>query len=248
MTYRATQSPASGKVRVAAISDTPVPSRWSDSDLYKYGAMPDYFPYGEISMTPAREVPNFQGRDLVPSYGYREAIGLDGWDDEEEEAVLAQRPPTELFTHVSPQLKEAFVDPAIRHVLPTMVGIAMKKLNAEHDVPMADQSLTRWSSELSQNAVKRGLAVPHPTNPTMDVTSDYNDHEIPRNLTLGLSPDWHGSIVPQEDVRAGQQWVRSRLRNAKAVRGESQFDPLSQSQREWQGGRTNPGQGQGKLF
>lgn len=243
ISYRMKKNGYDGSFHVSAVSDA------AEGLVDGFSGDP-VVPYGDIKMLPAREEPNFTS--VGPGVG--RSRPWYGTSDEFEERHGGWETPSELFTHVSPQIREAFVDPRLRHTLPTMVGIAMHGVNATHDVPMADSSLSRWSSALSRNAAARGLAVPHPDNPEMDSHDPGWDDEprsIPRN-TMSL-PNTHRlwpDEVPPEAVKAGQQWVRSRLGQAKARRGETQFkdDPRSESQREWGEQRINPGPGQESLF
>ena len=209
-------------------------------------------PYATLSIGNPREVPNFE--TWANNYGKTsEYQHITGRDDD----------PTELFTHVPPEISGAYADPKIRHALPTMVGLAMHKLGAQFDVPMADSSLTPYSAALSKNAVNRGLAVPHYDNPEMETEGEF-DHDtgewvntrpnvrgMPRMRaeTLLINTNFHGPAASPQQVADARSWVKGRLR-PKAVRGESQFkeDPRSQAHQEWQEGGIHPGPDQGKLF
>lgn len=189
----------------------------------------DYeYPTADLTMAPSKEVPNYEtGQEMVRGKLYsdviRRSVDYPRYRPDRHE-------PDELFTHVPPQIKFAYSDPSMRHTLPTMVGIAMRVMGAEHDTPMADSSLTDFSSRLSQNAAKRGLAVAHPGN--QDMESSGNEG-MPSRTTQDVDPSWM-TRVSDTDVSAARHWVRSRVRGeAKPAakkdvkRGDSQFEQLS---------------------
>jgi hypothetical protein len=203
---------------VRAVSTTPRGEHPAD---YEY-------PIADLTMSPSKEVPNYMtGPDMVGGKLYSDVIQRDTY-------YPRYRPdrwePDELFTHVPPQIHNAFSDPSMRHTIPTMVGIAMRGMGNERETPMADSSLTDFSSRLSQNAVKRGLAVAHPGNREMESSGN---NGIPPRTTTDLDPEWLEQ-VPDADVSAARHWVRSRIRGeAKPApkknvkRGDSQFEQLS---------------------
>lgn len=202
----------------------------SASTVPKYGFVSSH-PAGEIYMSKPAELPNFWGshqqitRDFVRENPGKEA-------------------PTELFTHRSPQIDRAYVDPAIRHTLPTMVMLGMQQMGAEHDTPMADSSLSPYSSKLSRAASTRGLAVPHPDNPDMSTEDHYNSDEYDMDNMYEDMPDRTISaraineyipkrmdVVSPEDVQRARTALKNRLRKPKpdvrVSRGTNQFEQLS---------------------
>lgn len=149
--------------------------------------------------------------------------------------------PTQLFTHHSPVIEEAFVDPSLRHAVPTMIGMAMKAVGAEHDTPTASNDLSEWSSRLSQKAAARGLAKGHKDNPNMGTTNNidmsaqrvymFKDH------TGEYEKPFRGSEeATPEEVSSARAWVRDRISASRGTpsrpqkpqinRGDSQFEQL----------------------
>lgn len=189
----------------------------------------DYtYPTADLTMSPSKEVPNYMvGRDMLRGKIYDNVIMRDTY-------YPRYRPdrhePDELFTHVPPHIKFAFSDPSMRHTVPTMVGIAMRGMGATNETPMADNSLTDFSSRLSRNAAKRGLAVAHPGNKDMESSGSEG---MPERSTYDIDPSWM-TRVPDTEVSAARHWVRSRIRGEAAPapkqdikRGDSQFEQLS---------------------
>ena len=233
-----TRNPMVG-AEVTAVSSTP--NEWGEH------------PGAELSMSSAIEEPNFS-----TNYGHYDV------SDEYEDISGRDDDPTELFTHVPPQIRGAYSDPRIRHALPTMVGLAMNHLGSHADVPMADYSLTPFSAALSRNAVERGLAVPHYWNREMETdgtidddsgewVNDKPDVSSMRRRTVGspdLEPEYYGDAASSRQVSDARSWVKSRLQATKAVRGESQFKdvPHSQAHQDWQAEGIKPGPGQERLF
>lgn len=193
-------------------------------------------PIADLYMKPPREVPNFVES---PSQPGKQVINSEyPWHNP------GKWQPDELFSHVPPQISGAFADPRMRHTLPTMVGIAMNRMGASKDVPMADSSLTEYSSALSRNAVERGLAVPHYFNRNMTAGNETEDEE---GNTIYQAPDvsnmpertsWDTAMygwdpVPHTEVAAARQWVREKVRGPQqpkrknVKRGDSQFEQLN---------------------
>lgn len=185
---------------------------------------------GDISMSAPKELPNFWGHDQQITRDFvRENPG--------------KRDPTELFTHRPPQIESAYVDPSIRHTLPTMVMIGMQRMGAEHDTPMADSSLSMYSSKLSRAARGRGLAVAHPHNPDMstqrfsgddyhstdDMYEDMPEHLVGPRAVAEFIPKSMDTVSP-EDVQRARTALKNRLRKPKptvrASRGDDQFEQL----------------------
>jgi hypothetical protein len=181
---------------------------------------PAEYPAALVTMSGAEESPNFEARQdwnydqkkMVGSYG----VSYDYWNRTED---AYGKQPTELFTHVPPQIRGAYADPSIRHVMPTLVGIAMNRMGASREVPMADSTLSRYSAALSRNAAKRGLATPNPNNPTMTsgqgedgAPADYSD--MP-SFTVDNTETRRGfEAVGAEEVSGARNWVRSKIRGA----------------------------------
>lgn len=186
---------------------------------------------GDVTMTNPAELPNFWGsnqqitRDFVRENPGKEA-------------------PTELFTHRPPQIETAYVDPSIRHTLPTMVMLGMQRMGAEHDTPMADYSLSPYSSKLSRAAHERGLAVGHPDNPDMSTEHHYSDDGYSTDDMYDDMPDYlvaprtvsdflpkRMDAVSPEDIQRARTALKNRLRKPKpairASRGDSQFEQLN---------------------
>lgn len=220
------------------------------------------FPSAEVHIYPSYEVPNFNNvykGDLSPEERIAKTV-LNPDFRPDSEVVPSQEwrhinnpgageHPTELFSHVSPEIAGAYSDPKMRHVIPAMVGIAMHELGDKHDVPMADSALTSFSSALARNAVSRGLAVPHYSNPKMLSFTDYEagegqkqEYQAPsrafmdRHLQATTKAPWGAQEVPQERVNEGRQWVRNRISASRSTpsqpqkqqinRGDSQFEQL----------------------
>lgn len=180
------------------------------------------YPMGTVAMVAGKELPNF-------------STSLSGEQQSSAEyhahsREASRNPPRELFTHVSPQVISAFSDPRMRHTIPTMIAIGMKALGAEHDVPMADYSLSAHSSKLSKNAANRGLAVPDPGNPRMRTGDEGSGRvsDMRRRFAVNLpNPKAQGVVgtewVPEHEVAAGREWVRNRLRGPRNL--GPQFTP-----------------------
>ncbi len=212
-------SSSDGEFDVRAVSTKPRGNHPAD---YEY-------PIADLTMAPSKEVPNYMtGPETVRGKYYSSVLQRDTY-------YPRYRPdrhePDELFTHVPPQIKFAYSDPSMRHTVPTMVGIAMRGMGNERETPMADSSLTDFSSRLSQKAAKRGLAVAHPGNRNME--SSGNDG-MPTRSTYNLDP-WGMNQVPDAEVSAARHWVRGRIRGEDkpaapqkdVKRGDSQFEQLS---------------------
>jgi hypothetical protein len=213
-------------------------------------------PWANITVSPPEEVPNFSGRRLSHEYVDTHSVPVPGTFNPSTDRELPndKRHPSELFTHISPQIKAAYSDPSLRHTLPTMVGMAMHALHAEGDKPMADNLLTKFSSSLSRNAVKRGLAVPHPQNVEMTPDSAGLSRTFPLQRT---SPDRlmqsYGESIGYREARSDEvstarSWVKGRLRS----KGETQFPELadipSESKQGWLNSAVKPVPGQMELF
>jgi hypothetical protein len=216
----------------------------------------DVYATGEVSLSRSREEPNFDNREWMRAdrYGVSE-----DYSEIHDDGNGNYAEPNELFTHISPQIRGAYVDHRLRHSVPTMIGLAMHHLGSQADVPMADSNLTQFSSALSRNAVSRGLAVPHYLNPEMrsgdaewdDDAEDYVEPPAttpPARLTYSSSPP--GTEATPQQVADARSWVKDRLRPAKAMRGESQFtgDIPSESHQDWANSGIKPGPGQESLF
>jgi hypothetical protein len=153
-------------------------------------------PVGQISVESAREVPNFV-RDR-----YTREL------KENEFANYRADPPTELFNHRPPQVALAFVDPALKHTVPTAIGLAVLRQGAQHDSLMADSTLTRFSSHLAQKAASKGLPiVGHPDNPYMLNNSGPPEAEEER------SP-WDADPLHHEPMTDGPMNILWKTRNA----------------------------------
>lgn len=171
-------------------------------------------PSGMVALSRPREEPNFDGGEDVNTNGAAPSYRRSSQFLRQHSSAIFTEP-TELFSHVSPQIKGAYVDPTLRHTLPTMVGLAMRSMGAEHDTPVADSSLTNFSSALSRNAAKRGLATPHPSNLAMNAT--YMHGEMPRNTMSADRVPTEGE-VPTSEVAAARTWVRDRIRGTQPVK------------------------------
>lgn len=196
VTYRTQKGP--GGVSVFATSD-----QWEEHQITGQAG----YPTGFVGVARSHERPNFAQYDdrwTPPS-----ERGLVSLDHHLEMGGTGE--PTELFTHYPPKVGVAFVDPKLRHHVPTMVGIAMHAMGDQHDKVMADESLTQFSSRLARNAVDKGLAVPHPHNPNMEASSDTpRAPRMARRLDNVSVPP--GDPVSRRQVTQAKEWVRSRLR------------------------------------
>lgn len=141
--------------------------------------------------------------------------------------------PTELFKHHPAKITSASIDPRIRHALPTMAMIGLDKAGGK--TIMADDSLSQYSSRLSQNAVKRGFpVVGADKNPEMKQTSttSFQPLSITEGSPIALEDTLGRGLqdVPDRDVARARGAVRNMLRPATAqkqiVRGDSQFEQL----------------------
>lgn len=171
------------------------------------------YPAARVVMTPPEEVTNFEqtGDRLV----FRRT------QDYVDNTPPRSGQPTELFTHVSPQVVGAHSDPRMRHTIPTLIGLGMKTFGAEHDVPMADSALTQYSSRLSRKAAGRGLAVANPDN--VEMVGDKYSNEISPRRQFDPIDDDDPYRVSESEVADARSWVRDRLRGPRNL--GPQFTP-----------------------
>lgn len=173
-------------------------------------------PVAEMMVEKAKELPNFN-TNAVQAWGDWKHNGLSyHWNEAHEDyaETRTDHHPTELFTHRPPQITYAMSDPAMRHTIPTMVGLAL-----QHDPAgmasgkiMADASLTAHSSKLSQRAAKRGLGiVADPRNTGME--ADDVDNAFPSRTMWPTDVERRYPIkATPEEVTQARQWVRDKVR------------------------------------
>lgn len=245
------------RAQVSVVGD----KRENHVDKWEYGDPVEYqvARTGYVAVRGGREVPNFH--TAMPQWAWVTPKGgnPDGSDDEYKQVggTYVDKnfgKSTELFTHHSPEVEEAFVDPSLRHAVPTMIGMAMKALGAEHDIPTASNDLSEWSSRLSQKAAARGLAKGHKDNPSMGVTNKIDMsaqlvHMFKTRTGEYENPYPGNDEATPEEVSSARSWARSRVKGKRGEQFKAVEDPsISTSQREWQSQRINPGPGQETLF
>jgi hypothetical protein len=213
-----------GETRLAAVSDKTRTgeTQYKMFDSQRPVATDERHPMGVLQMSHSQEKPSFETRG---GYGPSVAHHLANGEDD----------PTELFVHTPAQITGAYVDPSMRHVLPTMVGLAMHRMAGANAPIMADYRLTNYSSALSQRAAAKGLAVSDPRNPDMSPDEDENfpiDYEeMPtQSMSVGTAAQMRSSFdeVSPHDVRNARNTVRRRLGRQKrpARKVGSQFEQL----------------------
>jgi hypothetical protein len=147
--------------------------------------------------------------------------------------------PDKLFFETSPaktQVASMFVDPSMKTSGINLLGVAYDDHNR---APIeADSSLTRFSSRLTQNAMKRGLPVTGSyTNPNAESTSDDADdptHEeqsvnnsTADKLRKGEHPFYQAQPIADLGLIRGKEAVREMLgktRNTKPVTSKGLSD------------------------
>lgn len=180
---------------------------------------------GDIFVISPQETPNFMGQHQAVAEHFAESNP-------------GQEHPTELFSHSPPYVFSAYVDPSIRHTMPTMVALAVNKMGAAHDTIMSADSLTAYSSRLSRAANSRGMSVPDPQNATMSANSTAQDLPYADMPERTIGPLWLAEGMPRnmeeatpDEVAQARQSVKDRLRKSKRTpqvkRGASQFEQLS---------------------
>ena len=136
------------------------------------------------------------------------------------------RSPTELFDHLPSTLTVStmFADHRLRPHMMTVMALAMRDHPGAQLV--AGSHLTDYSSDLSRNAHKKGLVVPHADNPDMqtEYESEYGERRPPaafKGRFTQTAPHEYikGSLmgdyaveVPHSEVMAGKQFLKQMLR------------------------------------
>lgn len=110
------------------------------------------------------------------------------------------------------EVTDAFVDPTLRHALPTMTGIAM---NDYPGVPlMPSDSLSVHSSKVARHAIKNGWMIPNPFNPLTETTNTMEG--INRQYARIESPEdeeeLFGDRVSTADVQQAQNTYKNIIR------------------------------------
>lgn len=156
------------------------------------------YPHGYVEVRPSRETP----------------ISRSGvWDSRESDTP-------EMFAHTPPEINAAFVDPSIRHALPTMVGLALHDLGSAGSTPQVDHRLSPYSSPLAKHASRKGLVTGSPENPNMNATFGGGSQHRPM-LHWTPSPRRgraEASELQPAEVTRSKEWVRNRLRGPRKER------------------------------
>ena len=137
----------------------------------------------------------------------------------EKRHTLNEDTPTELFSG-KPQkttVTYANVHPNLRSTVPVMGAY----LHRKYGHLTASEDLSQYSSALVQHAQRRGLPVSaHPENEDADVTNDmYFDPDS--EVTLRRRPP-EGKTIPQTEITASKQHLRSLLRPQSAFRTQKE--------------------------
>jgi hypothetical protein len=141
--------------------------------------------------------------------------------------------PEHLFYESKPAktyINGMYSDPSMNAAGINLLGIAYDEGNRAPFV--ADSSLTKFSSKLTQNAIKRGLPVSaHSGNPSAESTA--GDYEEQRQLRHTMSSEYadvirrKGAPIPDTSVIRGKEAVREilgRKRNPKPVTAKGLSD------------------------
>jgi hypothetical protein len=132
--------------------------------------------------------------------------------------------PTELFrgTPATLTVVSMVADKRVRPHMMTVMALAQQ--DHPHAQIVAGSSLTKFSSALSKNAVNKGIAVPHDSNPDMLTDAERTEEPEPEDMTPVIMRNPENSMVragayegyiPQKEVMAGKQFLKQMLRPTK---------------------------------
>lgn len=146
------------------------------------------------------------------------------FDQRGQRRLFLREDPTTLFEETPAVINGAFSHTNMRPHVPLLLAMAKK----EFPGAIPDSDLSRHSSRLVENAVKRGLVKPPPGNPEVAPVNiiDFDDRD---NTVDYMSMNSSGGIIDPEnivsdtDVRAARQNLRNMLRPKKTHMGR-QFD------------------------